>query len=87
MIFQKPLIDPTSEKGDKPNKFGGAVELRNVGFTYPTRPDVKVRLDHSGIDHANIMVYKDAWGDCELTEKTLSLKYLGQKDRVADFHA
>ena len=39
---QKSLIDPFSVDGEKPEKFDGSVEFRDIFFNYPTRPDVKV---------------------------------------------
>lgn len=39
---QVPPIDSSSPDGLKPEKFDPVIELRNVSFTYPTRPDVQV---------------------------------------------
>lgn len=42
IIDRKPTIDVDSETGDKPDKCTGRIELRDVAFKYPTRPDVPV---------------------------------------------
>lgn len=44
-IDRTPLIDSSSEEGLKPEKLVPTIELRNVDFTYPTRPDVQVSND------------------------------------------
>jgi ATP-binding cassette subfamily B (MDR/TAP) protein 1 len=41
-IDRTPPIDSSSEAGLKPEKLNPTIELRNVNFTYPTRPDVQV---------------------------------------------
>jgi ATP-binding cassette subfamily B (MDR/TAP) protein 1 len=42
VIERKPVIDSSSEKGDKLSDLRGEVEFRNVHFNYPSRPEVKV---------------------------------------------
>ncbi|XP_057689868.1 ATP-dependent translocase ABCB1-like [Corythoichthys intestinalis] len=42
IIDRKPTIDSYSESGFKPDSINGNVEFKNVHFTYPSRPDVKV---------------------------------------------
>ena len=37
------MIDPSSEEGEKPEKFDGSVEFKDIFFSYPTRSDVEVR--------------------------------------------
>uniref|UniRef100_A0A1I8HYN6 ABC transmembrane type-1 domain-containing protein n=1 Tax=Macrostomum lignano TaxID=282301 RepID=A0A1I8HYN6_9PLAT len=41
-VFFCPTIDVDSETGDKPAHCTGQIELRDVAFKYPTRPDVPV---------------------------------------------
>ncbi|KAF2021068.1 leptomycin B resistance protein pmd1 [Aaosphaeria arxii CBS 175.79] len=41
-IEHLPTIDGTSESGDKPTDVEGSVELRNVSFAYPARPEHQV---------------------------------------------
>ena len=43
-VFQVPAIDSRSPLGLKPEKIDQVVELKNVHFAYPARPDVPVRL-------------------------------------------
>ena len=43
IIDHKPKIDSSSDKGEKPDKINGRLELRNVSFTYPARPEVQVK--------------------------------------------
>ncbi|KAJ3314938.1 tRNA N6-adenosine threonylcarbamoyltransferase, partial [Gonapodya sp. JEL0774] len=40
-------IDPSSDKGDTPDRVNGLIQLKGVGFTYPSRPDVKVLSEFS----------------------------------------
>jgi len=42
IINRKPKIDSQSEDGSKPERLRGDIEFRNVDFSYPTRPDIKV---------------------------------------------
>lgn len=41
-LLQKSEIDSFSESGEKPSSVTGTVELNNVFFKYPSRPDVPV---------------------------------------------
>lgn len=45
-IDRRPDIDTESDQGFKPDKIQGKIEFKNVSFTYPSRPDVKVKLDY-----------------------------------------
>ncbi|TMW59292.1 hypothetical protein Poli38472_004361 [Pythium oligandrum] len=47
VIEQPSLIDPSSNDGKKPNKVAGRVEIENVSFAYPSRPDVQVCRNYS----------------------------------------
>eukprot|EP00960_Hanusia_phi_P060533 764532-Hanusia_phi.AAC.2 len=40
--LQKPKIDANDPSGQKPSSVSGEIELRDVSFTYPARPDVKI---------------------------------------------
>ncbi|NWV07564.1 MDR1 protein, partial [Ptilonorhynchus violaceus] len=42
IINKKRLIDSSSKEGYKPDKFIGEIEFRNIHFSYPSRPDVKI---------------------------------------------
>ncbi|XP_028672963.1 ATP-binding cassette, sub-family B (MDR/TAP), member 4 [Erpetoichthys calabaricus] len=42
IIANVPKIDSYSDSGYKPNRIKGNIEFRNVHFTYPSRPDVKI---------------------------------------------
>ena len=41
-IDRESLIDPLSESGEQPGDCKGYIEVKDVHFNYPTRPDVKV---------------------------------------------
>ncbi|KAM6422510.1 LOW QUALITY PROTEIN: ATP-binding cassette sub-family B member 5 [Rhynochetos jubatus] len=45
IINKKRLIDSSSKEGYKPDKLIGEIEFRNIHFSYPSRPDVKVLKD------------------------------------------
>ncbi|NXO14555.1 MDR1 protein, partial [Oriolus oriolus] len=42
IISKKRLIDSSSKEGYKPDKLIGEIEFRNIHFSYPSRPDVKI---------------------------------------------
>lgn len=42
IIDRKPVIDVDSEEGLTPTETLGAIELKNVNFQYPTRPDLMI---------------------------------------------
>ncbi|NXH40190.1 MDR1 protein, partial [Dicaeum eximium] len=42
IINKKRLIDSSSEEGYKPDKLVGEIEFRNIHFSYPSRPDIKI---------------------------------------------
>lgn len=41
-LDRKPLFDPTSAAGDNPNLSAGAVSIRDVSFSYPSRPHIPI---------------------------------------------
>ncbi|KAI8374849.1 putative ABC transporter protein [Blakeslea trispora] len=45
VIDQVPAIDTDSNDGLKPETISGEIEFRNVGFKYPTRPDITILKD------------------------------------------
>ncbi|CCF35719.1 multidrug/pheromone exporter [Colletotrichum higginsianum] len=42
LIDRKSEIDPFDQSGERPGRLVGEVQLQNVSFSYPTRPDVTV---------------------------------------------
>ncbi|KAK3746942.1 hypothetical protein RRG08_030352 [Elysia crispata] len=42
LIDQKSAIDSSSEEGQRPERLRGLIQMQNVHFNYPSRPDVKV---------------------------------------------
>lgn len=42
LIDNVPIIDPLRNRGTVPNTIEGNIELKNVVFHYPSRPDVPV---------------------------------------------
>lgn len=42
IIDHKPSVDKNSETGLQLHSVSGLVELKNVTFSYPSRPDVKI---------------------------------------------
>lgn len=47
IIDHKPSIDRNGESGLEPGSVTGLVELKNVDFSYPSRPDVRILNDFS----------------------------------------
>lgn len=47
LIDRNPGIDPLSSAGERPSEFNGVIELNNVKFAYPTRPNTTVLEDFS----------------------------------------
>lgn len=45
IIDRTPGIDSLDETGDRPANIEGSLELNNVGFAYPSRPDAAVFED------------------------------------------
>ncbi|ORY32772.1 P-loop containing nucleoside triphosphate hydrolase protein [Rhizoclosmatium globosum] len=46
-IDRYPVIDSSSDKGEKPTELIGKIEFKNVAFQYPTRPESKIFEDFS----------------------------------------
>jgi ATP-binding cassette subfamily B (MDR/TAP) protein 1 len=42
VIDRKSLLDPLENKGERPESIQGEIELTNINFAYPSRPDVQV---------------------------------------------
>ncbi|NXT66580.1 MDR1 protein, partial [Chaetops frenatus] len=42
IINKKRLIDSSSKEGYKPDELVGEIQFRNIHFSYPSRPDVKI---------------------------------------------
>ncbi|RSL49718.1 hypothetical protein CEP51_015447 [Fusarium floridanum] len=47
LIDRESEINPFDESGDKPENPHGVIALKGIGFSYPTRPDIKVLEDFS----------------------------------------
>jgi ABC-type transport system involved in cytochrome bd biosynthesis fused ATPase/permease subunit len=47
LIDRESEINPFDESGDKPQNPHGVIALQGIGFSYPSRPDVKVLEDFS----------------------------------------
>lgn len=47
LIDRKSQINPFGESGDIPDNTDGALEMRGINFSYPSRPDVTVLDDFS----------------------------------------
>ncbi|CAG8807036.1 664_t:CDS:2, partial [Gigaspora rosea] len=48
-IDRIPSVDIASDTGDKPENFVGHIQIKNINFIYPTRPDVKT-LNNISLD-------------------------------------
>eukprot|EP00968_Pinguiococcus_pyrenoidosus_P017610 scaffold1763_cov211-Pinguiococcus_pyrenoidosus.AAC.5 len=47
VMNRQPVIDSQSEEGLKPDHLHGRIEVANVNFSYPARPDIQVCNDYS----------------------------------------
>lgn len=47
LIDRPSRINPFHEGGARPSKTDGVIEMKNIGFEYPTRPGVTVLEDFS----------------------------------------
>lgn len=47
VIDRKSRLDPLSGEGERPSSIDGEIELTNINFAYPSRPDVSVLNDFS----------------------------------------
>ena len=45
LIDRMSEIDSFGDSGEKPHSVSGTIDLQNVTFSYPTRPDIKVLQD------------------------------------------
>ena len=44
VIELQPIIDVSSDAGEKPATLRGVIEFKNVHFRYPARPEVEVKF-------------------------------------------
>ena len=42
MMNRKSLVDPSSDAGAKPAQYHGKIEIKDLHFAYPSRPDAKI---------------------------------------------
>ncbi|MEQ2194105.1 hypothetical protein XENOCAPTIV_023406, partial [Xenoophorus captivus] len=61
-IHNNPTIDSFSETGFKPDLIKGNIEFKNIHFSYPSRPDVKVSIDGHDIRSLNVCYLRGTIG-------------------------
>ncbi|XP_038244655.1 ATP-dependent translocase ABCB1-like isoform X2 [Dermochelys coriacea] len=54
VISKHRLIDSSAKEGYRPDKLKGEIEFKNIHFSYPSRPDVKITLDGRDIRTLNV---------------------------------
>ncbi|XP_043397021.1 ATP-dependent translocase ABCB1 isoform X2 [Chelonia mydas] len=54
VISKHRLVDSSAKEGYRPDKLKGEIEFKNVHFSYPSRPDVKITLDGRDIRTLNV---------------------------------
>lgn len=47
LIDKQSAINPFDESGDRPEQTSGCIDLHEINFSYPTRPDITVLEDFS----------------------------------------
>ena len=55
-MLQQPHIDVSSEGGLTPPSMKGNIELRNVQFVYPSRPDVHVSVATAELTETSLII-------------------------------
>lgn len=63
IIARKPRIDPYSNRGLKPHSVSGYIELQNVSFKYPARPDIKVSFIYT-LRANEVLLMSHFWVKC-----------------------
>ncbi|KAK6009324.1 ABC transporter, ATP-binding protein [Ostertagia ostertagi] len=54
VLDREPEIDSTSSKGRRDMRIKGNIEVKNVIFNYPSRPDIQITIDGVPISEINI---------------------------------
>jgi ATP-binding cassette subfamily B (MDR/TAP) protein 1 len=47
LIDRPSEIDPFDKSGERPQSVSGRIEIKNLSFSYPTRPDTRVLNDYT----------------------------------------
>ncbi|CAN0000823.1 unnamed protein product, partial [Choristocarpus tenellus] len=76
IVDRKPAIDPTDEGGSKMPDIKGSIELRNVNFRYPARPEAKVFRDFNlTVEPGTTVALVGASGSGKSTAVNLVLRF------------
>ncbi|XKL66216.1 hypothetical protein PGB90_009636 [Kerria lacca] len=76
IINRVPDVDPYSKSGLKPVSVNGAIEIKNVSFKYPTRPEVEVLHNLSvTIEQGKIIAFVGSSGAGKSTSIGLLLRF------------